>query len=266
MQRENSLHPTVNMLWIGKQLGPIEQLSVMSFLEVGHPVHLYAYDRIDGVPSGTTIRNAEEVVPWKKMGKLRYKESGSYALGANYFRIVLQALRRGFWSDIDMVCIKPLSADADYVAGWEDELRINNALVYIDSEHPIMSDLSRLYDRFYIPPWIRLRRRRKLKLTVLAALGRPIQPELEWGAYGVQALTFFSKKHGVSPQPPSVFYPLHHSQGAELYNPNFDIESVISEDSRTIHLWNEVLRAKGLRGTRPPAGSPLGKMFANFGI
>lgn len=48
----------IQMLWIGNQLSPIEQLCMKSFLYHGHQVDLFAYSDINGVPSDVTIRDA----------------------------------------------------------------------------------------------------------------------------------------------------------------------------------------------------------------
>ena len=51
------------MLWIGSRLSALERLSIASFLANGHPVHLYAYGPIEGIPAGTTLRDAREILP-----------------------------------------------------------------------------------------------------------------------------------------------------------------------------------------------------------
>ena len=38
--------PVINMLWIGPRFGPVERLSIVSFLAHGHAVKVHAYDAI----------------------------------------------------------------------------------------------------------------------------------------------------------------------------------------------------------------------------
>ena len=57
----------IQMLWIGNQLSPIEQLCMKSFLYHGHQVDLFAYSDINGVPSDVTIRDASEIIEPSKI-------------------------------------------------------------------------------------------------------------------------------------------------------------------------------------------------------
>ena len=99
----------IQMLWIGSRLSTLERLSVASFIANGHPVHLYAYGPIEGVPAGTDLRDAREVLPEDAV--FTYPEgfgAGSPAAFANVFRYKLLLERGGTWCDTDMVCVRPL--------------------------------------------------------------------------------------------------------------------------------------------------------------
>ncbi|QNP42260.1 hypothetical protein H9L15_07720 [Sphingomonas daechungensis] len=83
----------LNTLWVGDQLGKLEQLCVLSGLAAGHPYHVYSYepDKLRGVPDGAEVRDAAEVMPRHRL--LAYAECNSYALGANFWRY--EMLRQG---------------------------------------------------------------------------------------------------------------------------------------------------------------------------
>jgi hypothetical protein len=118
MKKENEI---IQMLWIGKHLSLMEQLSIKSFLANGHTVHLYAYSKINGIPPGALIKEAREILPEKAIFRYRRKFGrGSYAGFANLFRYKLLLEKGGIWSDSDMVCLKPLDFDAEYVFASED--------------------------------------------------------------------------------------------------------------------------------------------------
>ena len=97
------------MLWIGPRFSILERLSIASFLANGHPVHLFAYGRIEGTPEGTTLLDAREIYPESAI--FTYPQGwgeGSPAAFANQFRYKVLFDRGGAWSDTDMVCLRPL--------------------------------------------------------------------------------------------------------------------------------------------------------------
>lgn len=49
-------HAIVQSLWIGPRLSSMEWLSIRSFLEHGHEVHLFVYEDVEGVSEGTVVR------------------------------------------------------------------------------------------------------------------------------------------------------------------------------------------------------------------
>ena len=57
---ENSI---VHTLWIGGQLSLMEQLTIKLLQSHGHQVQLWSYDKPMGVPDGTILRNATEILP-----------------------------------------------------------------------------------------------------------------------------------------------------------------------------------------------------------
>ena len=257
----------VNVLWIGGKLGPVEQLSILSFIRAGHRVRLHAYEDIGNVPPAVELVDAELTVPRRKMEELRYFRTGSYALAADFFRYVLQARGEGFWADLDMICLRPIKRD-QVVFGCEAEDRLNVALLYLDAHLPIVNELIDLFRNHYIPPWVdeKIARKRRLKRWLP---GRRIRPAImPWGTYGPHALTVLAKQHNLfqHAQPVPVYYPLPFQEAHQAFNPAFSFESIIQEDTCTIHLWNEGLARLGLRGAQPPKGSPLDRLFKEYGL
>jgi hypothetical protein len=75
---------TIQSLWIGGALSPMEQLSIASFLHHGHAFDLYVYDEVTNVPIGTTLRDANEILPRDRI--FRYREHDTVSGFSNYFR------------------------------------------------------------------------------------------------------------------------------------------------------------------------------------
>lgn len=258
----------INTLWIGGNLGEIEVLSAKSFVDAGHDVNLYSFEEIKNTPPGVQNLDAAKILSRLEVDRLRHRKTGSYALASDYFRFLLQKKERGAWADLDMICLKPVSFEKDIVFGRESATYINGALLYAKPDHPVIEEVLSFFNRDAIPPWTRGRDANRLRLKSWL-LGKKIEPAtLPWGTFGPKAITYLAKKHGVFDlaEPEEVFYPLHFKDAPLLYDNRKSLAEICTEKTRTIHLWNEVLRSAGLKGTRPPKGSPLAELMHRFGI
>ncbi len=108
---------TIQGLWIGPRLTTMEQLSIASFLAHGHPYHLYTFEAVEGVPKGTSIRDAAEILPPSQI--FQYRENKSYAGFANFFRYKLLLEWGGWWVDTDVVALSPFTFASEYVFASE---------------------------------------------------------------------------------------------------------------------------------------------------
>src|SRR5215213_329764 len=100
-------------LWIGPRLSAMEQLSIQSFLRHGHELHLYTYGDVEGVPRGTVLRDANEILPRERI--FVYRDFPSVSGFSNFFRYKLLLERGGWWVDADMVCVRPFDFDSPHV-------------------------------------------------------------------------------------------------------------------------------------------------------
>jgi hypothetical protein len=255
----------VNMLWIGDALGRIELLSIASWLAHGHAVRLHTYGSVANIPSGVEVADARMIAPYDRIAGLRHRETGSYSLAADYFRYRLQSAGMGLWSDLDVVCLKPVQVADDCLFGLQDDKLINCAVLYLPPGLAMTAELEGLFRDNFIPPWTRARPARKLRLKRL--FGRRVSPgDLPWGTFGPNAVTELARKHGLSARarPRHVFYPLGYEDAHRVFDPAFSLQPLLREDTLTLHLWNEMLR--NLRHTQPPPGSPLASLYARFGV
>jgi hypothetical protein len=108
---------TIQSLWIGGELSPMEQLSIASFLHHGHTFDLYAYDEVTNVPQGTTLRDANEILPRERI--FRYREHDTVSGFSNYFRYRMLLEKGGWWVDTDVVCLRPFDFESDHVFASE---------------------------------------------------------------------------------------------------------------------------------------------------
>lgn len=102
-------------LWIGNQLNPLALTCIKSFIYNGHEFHLYVYETIE-VPEGVVVKDANTIIPKNKVFKDKY---GSYCTFSDWFRYELLYRSGGWWTDMDVVCIKYFNTYEDYVFATE---------------------------------------------------------------------------------------------------------------------------------------------------
>lgn len=118
--------PVIQSLWIGHQLSAMEQLSIRSFLQNGHPYHLYIYDEVKGIPEGVEIKDANSIIDRNKIFK--YKNHDSYAGFSNLFRYALLLEKGNYWADTDIVCLKPFIHHEEHLFAGERRREHTKAL------------------------------------------------------------------------------------------------------------------------------------------
>ncbi len=114
----DNLH--VNGLWIGNTLSKIELLTLHSFIKQGHIFHLWTYEKLlNDLPEGVVIEDANEILPRETV--FRYNNINKYGHGkgsvsgfSDIFRYKLLYDKGGWWTDMDVTCLKPLNFSVPY--------------------------------------------------------------------------------------------------------------------------------------------------------
>ena len=111
----------VHGLWIGKTLSILELLTINSFIANGHKFWLWTYQPLDNkVPNNVILKDANEIIPENKVFSYRNRNQyghgkGSYAGFSDIFRYALLYKYGGWWTDMDVTCLKPLNFSEPYV-------------------------------------------------------------------------------------------------------------------------------------------------------
>ena len=221
-----------------------------SFMRCGHPVHLYIYGHVDGVPEGVTVLDGRSILPEERIcryGPAAGSGEGSLALFANIFRYALLARLGGIWSDCDMVCLKPLDEviAADYVIATEYRDRgmqvvlANNCLLKVPAGAPFIVDCN--------------------------AIAMSADTEnAGWGELGPSLLTVMVRKHALEHVlvPPWRFSPLGWWDYPRLVE---DIVLQWPDATLAVHCFNEMWRRAGLnKSARYGARSPYELLKARY--
>lgn len=253
------------MLWIGTELGRLEQLSLASFLAAGHEVRLHVYDTVRNVPQAIRLADASDLMPFETAQALKHRKTASFALASDYFRFMLQKQSLGLWADSDVVCLSPIATEDPVLFGWESEDYINGAVLYIAAGNPLVDAALAAFAERTIPPWVPTRK--ALPFHIKRWFGGSFGPaDLPRGTYGPKCLTALAKDHDLLrlAKPTDVFYPLHPRQARRIFEPGTSVEQIITENSLTIHLWNEKLGA--LKKANPPSSSAIAALMRRFGV
>lgn len=225
------------MLWIGDRLGATERACIRSVLAQGHPVTLYRYGSLDGVPQGVDVADAAEILP---QDQLIAHRSGSFALFSDRFRFELQRRGRGVWLDADVYLLQPIAVPDDgYLFGWSETDIVGAGVLALPRGSPIIAPVLRLFEQPYVPGWLRWPDRVRAHGRQLRS-GRVDPAQLPWGVAGPLALTALARRFGVlaKAHPRHVFYPYGWREADWIFDPARRVEEFVQPGTAALHLYN----------------------------
>ncbi len=136
----------VHGLWIGSELSALELLTLHSFIKHGHQFHLWIYEPIKTpLPEKVIIRDANQILDQQHIFSYQFKNTvghgkGSLAGFSDIFRYKLLYEEGGWWTDMDMTCIKALDFCDAYVFRNHDLLPVVGNLMKCPSKSSLMKD------------------------------------------------------------------------------------------------------------------------------
>ena len=249
--------------WSGSDIGYLERLCLASMLATGHSVEVYSYNSSLSLPAGVSFKQADDILP---RSLARALHNGSWAITADIFRY--QALKRevGTWIDMDVLVIRSLEGMGEHLFGWQDHRVINNAILRLPPDSGCLDNLIKLaHSRVVVGPHWSVKHKLFQHAMGLIGWQTPIE-QLEWGVIGPFALTHYvlATKLRHHCQAVDVFYPVHPNDASDCFLEAATVESRITSNTRTIHLWNDLIKRQ--KKVPPPASSFIAKMCRNHGI
>lgn len=252
----------VQGLWVEGRLSLNEQLCIRSFLAHGHAFHLYAYGPLDGVPPGTTLRDAREILPETRI--FRYQEGfgkGSLAGFSDLFRLHLLHQRGGWWVDLDVVCLRPFDLAAEHVIAteWSPENpdRLTNCVLRMPAGSALAAACLAAFDEI------------DLAQAAFAETGPAlVQRVCRATGYDQYAVPYWT------------FCPIGWQDASRLVAPRFRLsldplkrwirrrpQVRVHRRSYAVHLWNEMWSQHGLRKDRSyPPSSVVERLKRQYGL
>lgn len=228
-------------LWIGPQLGSIEQLCALSCLAQGHSLTLYTSEKTLGIPPGIEVRDAREIFDSQHI--VRHKKTGSAALHSDIFRYQLLQKTPQTWVDLDIFCLRPIPLQNAYVFAQESSQEINGAVLRLPQNSPSLAELlqylpeHRGYPPFFSPS-------RKLRYWLKSGGRKPSIAQWPWGAIGPRGLTYHLEKNQEARHalPTEAFYPIALQDLSQLTAPHALQREALPSGSYAVHLWASHLK------------------------
>jgi hypothetical protein len=201
----------------------MEQLCIRSFLYHGHAFHLYIYDDVRDIPNGTTVCDANTILPVSRVSRCQGCDQGgkqSYCSFADLFRYKLLKDKGSWWADTDFICMKPFDFKSLYVL-FGDDSGVSPALIKVPSANdPFISWVYEQAEKVFCA-------------------------DVPWGVTGslvAAGVQKFSLAQHV--QPISLFLPVNNETlVAESLD---DAAKKLCEQAYTVHCFNELWRVTGL--------------------
>lgn len=261
--------PPIVTYWEGP-VSWLERLSAASIAAAGHELRIYTHTVSDlrgqGLPG--SVHDVREILGPNPMADL-YRARRSYAFYTDYVRLALLRNGLGIWSDLDFVFRQPLrtgTEGGDYVFGWLNPNRINNAILYAPAQSELIARYWEAITRVPIrTPWATGHIRVKRSLEILAGRRFPIHPERL--AIGPRALTYFIRRLGLTQHARAkpAFYPLDDDEAHLLTQPDdAPARARITAETVAVHAWRGKLWSIGQSAPPAPA-SWLGQRRRELG-
>ncbi len=234
------INKKIQSLWIGDSLSVMEKLCISSFIKNGHDFHLYTYGVIDGVPDGTIIQDANNIL---SQDLIFTYHRNSYAGFADWFRWALLKKKGGIWVDTDMICLKYIDLDDEILFGKESSTAVCPAILKFPSGHPLVNFLENQCrnPNTFTPYDSKKKKLNKIKRSMF----KPGRHNIGWGETGgpkgfTKALEYFDLLNKAKPF--THFFPVHCNNWDAVFDGTLGDDIELFSSTYTIHMWNEMTR------------------------
>jgi hypothetical protein len=235
-----------NFFWHGSELSLYEEICLKSFVKNNFIVNLYSYQKFKKI-NGVNNIDANQIINEDFLNKYTHdNKKGCLAAFSDEFRILLMKLNKGWWFDIDIICLKDakdfdeLDNNKNIVAGYEDSNKnISNGILKINNQEIVTSILSEI---------------------------KRYGTKFSWGMIGPNLLKRIVKKYSFLEKEivhESFFFPVNFSNFQLLFIPkDLDCANSLFTNAYVCHFYNQILNRFSVpKNILPPKNSYLYKLF-----
>ncbi len=235
-----------NFFWDKKKITLFEYCYLKSFLKNNFKVNVYSFEKIK-LPKNVNLKDASRILKKIEMKKFIHQGVKSCpAAFADKFRIELMKKTKGWWFDMDILCLKKASEfkkleKNEIIIGLETDKYINNAVLKISDINFLKKISNEINKKGYI---------------------------IKWGDIGPKLITRLLKEQKKFNKvfPKNVFYPINFKNFNYLILPKYyKIAKKLCKKSFTVHNYNQIFYRFGIpKNILPPKGSYLYEKFLEF--
>ena len=147
-----------NFFWDKKKINLFEYCYLKSFVKNNFKVNLYSFEKIK-LPKNVILKDASKILKKNEMKKFIHQGvKGCPAAFADKFRVELMKKTRGWWFDMDMLCLKKASEfkkleKNEIIIGLETDNYINNAVLKISDFSFLKKISNEINKKGYVIKW-----------------------------------------------------------------------------------------------------------------
>ena len=260
--------PVIASFWYGSDLSWLETLCIKSYLDCGHRFILYTAEKITGIPEGTEVLDASEIL-WPPPFDIADNDRLRVAVFSDIFRLRIIQQRGFIWVDLDAYCVRPFDFKTPYVFARSPRDTFPNGVMGLPQESTALIEMLEFFtSQNPSQPWrgARLQRINKRRTEQGETWGIETLP---WGCSGPKAFAHFLKQSGEDKyaMQSDTFYPLSVEELWKLHAPNIATDAIEREDVYSIHIYGHQKKiiANTMAGL-PRAGSYLERLCERHNI
>ena len=213
--------------WSG-EISLREYVCINSFLAKSHKFYIYSYEKLNGLPEGAEVKNAEEII--SKEEYLLYQERlpNRWDIFSDKFRYNLLYKKGGWWVDTDIICLKKefdIKSINTFIC-YQDNKNLNNAVLKFPKGDNIMEFCVK-----YIQDW--------------EIANNFEYKKLSWGEFAPPLLTKAVKSLNRIDEAYDYkyAYPIQMKDSLDIFRKNKN-KLILNNlgDAYFSHLWNEILK------------------------
>ena len=236
---------TFGTFWHGSEITAYERLCFTSFLSHHHQIELYTYETDIELDLDVIVKDAAEILAPEEF--FLYRDGGgrgSPSGFSNRFRYELLKKRGGWWTDTDVILLGPEVPTSDTFFAYQSSEHVNGAFMRFPAHHATM--------------------------VTCAQRAEAAGSDVRWGQTGPKLLTAVLHEMDMLQYAAAQqsCYPIPWEDVTVFYYPR-RFKEVIEQTSGSyaVHLWNEIIRQKGIsKHVPPPKGSFLSFLFEKYEV